>query len=752
MPFETLLALLLVSLAATPEPAPDVRIALVEKQLEGDLDGALALVDASLEVDGERARRRGFNYLRGQLLLEKGRRAEAMEAFAATLDATPALAPWARLRLAEAQADGGDAEVAAGLVATLLGSSPPRSLLAESVALFEETLAAGGDCRLLGGLGRLRLGEDERRLLSLARAHCDLRSQDLESARSRWIALLDEDSSDDVALRAAELFAANGDSETYPGLVALGMGFYDHREFDHSARYLAQAVVQAPSGVRTYDLRYALARSYFWLRRYEAAARAFAGLAAEASEPSRRSQALYQRARSLELAGETRWPEASAAFQATYAAEPRGRFAAAALIARLRLAWLRGDYGAADGALTQLRRQRKWTQVSSALLFLASSEILSGRTEGVGAWLDEARRLRRLPVGEVDYWRGRLAERLGDLDRAVELFAEVARRDPYDAFGRGALARLGREPLREPAARLGRSLAARTDSPTALYKAWLLLGPKDPRGVVAKATLRDRLERDPKSAAYLGLGRTPTAEWPLWRARHETPADKLLGLGLFAEAPNRVLRHFPVAQKSLAFTGSQILSEAGATRRSLYVAEILAKRKPVSLPAELLPAPYRRLLYPFRYSYLILKETRTRGVDSYLLAAIIREESRFDPQAFSGASARGLTQFIVPTARTIAEGVGMESFEPADLHRPEVAIALGASYLEELVALFEGDVPSAVAAYNAGEPQAELWRKYCVSDEVEEYLTKVAFRETRNYVRKVLRSRSHYEALYAADE
>ncbi|MEO1087623.1 MAG: lytic transglycosylase domain-containing protein, partial [Acidobacteriota bacterium] len=334
----------------------------------------------------------------------------------------------------------------------------------------------------------------------------------------------------------------------------------------------------------------------------------------------------------------------------------------------------------------------------------------------------------------------------------VELYVAVARADRHDAFGRGALSRLGGERLREAAVHLGRHLARRTDSAESLYSAWLLLGPTHPQGVVAKARLRQRLEQDPRAAAYLGLERTPTAEWPLWRKRHEAPEEKLLALGRFNDAPTRVLRHFPVAQKNLAFTGSQVLAQAGVTRRSLYIAEILAKRKPKALPTELLPTSYRRLLYPFRYSYLILKETRKRGVDPFLLAAIIREESRYDPQAFSGASARGLTQFIVPTARAIAERLEMEPVEPADLHRPEIAIALGAGYLEELSLHFKGDAPSSVAAYNAGEPQAELWRKYCVSDEVEEYLTKVAFRETRNYVRKVLRSRAHYEELYEAEE
>lgn len=58
-----------------------------------------------------------------------------------------------------------------------------------------------------------------------------------------------------------------------------------------------------------------------------------------------------------------------------------------------------------------------------------------------------------------------------------------------------------------------------------------------------------------------------------------------------------------------------------------------------------------------------------------------------------------------------------------------------------------GTVEQAVAAYNAGEPQAALWRKYCVSNEPEEYLSKVSFKETRAYLSRVLTSRNAYAEL-----
>jgi soluble lytic murein transglycosylase len=205
-----------------------------------------------------------------------------------------------------------------------------------------------------------------------------------------------------------------------------------------------------------------------------------------------------------------------------------------------------------------------------------------------------------------------------------------------------------------------------------------------------------------------------------------------------------------VAEPPLAFTGSLVLAGAGEIKQSLYIAEILAQRIPPEMRPAFLSDSYRRLLFPLSYRSLILRESGQRGVDPFLLAAIIREESRFDPRAFSAASARGLTQFIYPTAQRIAEKIGLAPITPRDLEDPETAIALGAAYLAELLEEFGGAVPQMVAAYNAGEPQAALWRRYCWSDEPEEYLTKVAFRQTRDYLAKVLTSREHYAELYGS--
>jgi soluble lytic murein transglycosylase len=226
------------------------------------------------------------------------------------------------------------------------------------------------------------------------------------------------------------------------------------------------------------------------------------------------------------------------------------------------------------------------------------------------------------------------------------------------------------------------------------------------------------------------------------------PADHLLSLGIWSEGESATRRHFPPADISLAYTGSRLLAGDGAHRTALRLAEIVYEGALARMPQTFVPVPLRRAAFPLPYGTLIAAAAAREEIDPYLLTALIREESRFDTNAVSSASARGLAQFVLPTARRLAPRIGLQRVVAEDLHRPAVSIALGAAYLRELFDRFEGREHQVVAAYNAGEDQSELWQSYCFSTEPEEFLTKVGFPETRSYLAKVLESRAQYAALY----
>src|SRR4029450_7354113 len=120
--------------------------------------------------------------------------------------------------------------------------------------------------------------------------------------------------------------------------------------------------------------------------------------------------------------------------------------------------------------------------------------------------------------------------------------------------------------------------------------------------------------------------------------------------------------------------------------------------------------------YPRYFWERVVAESAKYGADPRLVLSVMREESRFDLRAKSPAAARGLLQFIIGTARSVGQKLGLMDVQPEDLYQADVIIPLGAKYLADLVREFGGDRYEAVAAYNAGPPQARLWARLAASE------------------------------------
>lgn len=725
----------------------DPRPALVEMQLAGRQRDALARVERELAERPEPSQRLGLDYLHGHLLdvLEDPR--GSSEAFAAAIARTPELGAYSRYRLALEQERKGHPEVAAGLVAGVVDSRRP-ALLKEAVQLLSRSLAAGGDCRLLGGLKLEELPAAQRRVLILSQADCALRSGSRELARGILVSLLEENRNDDTARAAAERLAGLvSDQEGGRMPLLLGLVFHQHRDFERALTHLHRALDPAEglSEREATEGRYAQGRSHFWLQRYAPAAVVFGSLAHLSRRPEDRSRSLYQQGRSYELLGE--WTLAAESFRRAYVAEPEGEWAAAALFSILRLRWRSGAETQVSDVYDLLTSRREWReQALRASLFLASSDVVRGRSDRARAWLD------RVPTDtpeerlEVAYWRGRTAELERDPVGAVAAYLEALRIELYHPLAQSARERLGSDLLARSAATEGRRMAA-SDRFDDLYGAWLLLGNDTETGRRAWKRAREVLLADRTKAPLVKLTEVPVRSWPLWQAPLRQPEEMLLSLGILHEGASAVRQHFPVSEPSLAFTGCRLLARGGEHERSILLAEGLRLRAGDRVPLIFQPREFHQLLYPSPYRDVLGTQARLRGVPPTLLASIVREESRYDRFALSPAAARGLTQFTLPTARRIAADIDLSRLDPEDLYRPEIALALGAAYLANLLKDFNGAAHVTVAAYNAGEPQAALWRSYCFSPEMEEFFTKVSFQETRSYLRKVLTSRAHYEEL-----
>ncbi len=236
-------------------------------------------------------------------------------------------------------------------------------------------------------------------------------------------------------------------------------------------------------------------------------------------------------------------------------------------------------------------------------------------------------------------------------------------------------------------------------------------------------------------------------------ARRQVEADpgyrrarELLALGLHIEAGWEVdvlLERYdgnPAALAALAL----LLGEQGESASSYRA----AGRLQVASGATELPRALQRLLYPIPYPDLLLPMASARGIDPLLLAALIRQESAFEPQARSPADARGLTQVLPSTGQGIAAALGRSGWQPDDLFQPAVSIEFGAFYLAQRLARYENHLYPALAGYNAGDGNVRAWLHDFGLADPDLFLERIPFPETHDYVQRVYANYLNYQRLY----
>lgn len=160
-------------------------------------------------------------------------------------------------------------------------------------------------------------------------------------------------------------------------------------------------------------------------------------------------------------------------------------------------------------------------------------------------------------------------------------------------------------------------------------------------------------------------------------------------------------------------------------------------------------SPVQKILYPIPNREYVFRYAADYQLDPYLVAAVIRVESRFFHQAESGSGARGLMQIMPETACWAARKLGIE-FHPEMLFDPQYNIRIGCWYLRELLDYFNGNLGVTLAAYNAGQGNVTKWLDKGNWDGSLENLDKIPFEETRNYVKRVLESYYRYQKVYGA--
>jgi soluble lytic murein transglycosylase len=135
-------------------------------------------------------------------------------------------------------------------------------------------------------------------------------------------------------------------------------------------------------------------------------------------------------------------------------------------------------------------------------------------------------------------------------------------------------------------------------------------------------------------------------------------------------------------------------------------------------------------------------------LDPYLVAALIRQESLFAARAVSPKGARGLMQLMPTTAARLARKAGHPAPDAHDLERPEINIGYGTAYLRELYDRYGDAAFKVLAAYNAGEQAVTKWEQRFSGAEPDEFVERISYRETREYVKAVLANYRLYHMFY----
>ncbi len=197
----------------------------------------------------------------------------------------------------------------------------------------------------------------------------------------------------------------------------------------------------------------------------------------------------------------------------------------------------------------------------------------------------------------------------------------------------------------------------------------------------------------------------------------------------------------------------EMLTRSGEYKTPIRFADRRVKNAIVAGKPASVPKKIWQFAYPRGYWPSVAAQASAYGVDPYLVLAVIREESRFNPRAVSRSGARGLMQIMPRTGRAIAQDLDKAGFRTRKLFTPTLNIEMGTYYLSNLVKSFRGNVYLSLAGYNGGPNKIKKYVKSWYngnlgSVDIDEFVETIPGRETRLYVQKVMGSYFEYKRLY----
>ena len=316
----------------------------------------------------------------------------------------------------------------------------------------------------------------------------------------------------------------------------------------------------------------------------------------------------------------------------------------------------------------------------------------------------------RNPSGELVpaglYWLG-VAELQGNTEAGIRTLNSVVRRFPYHYYGIRAQERLSRL----------------TDNTDTVGEATLTF----PQLSVTQQTT-DRAEY----RAAMTLARAGLVDDAAWYLRRLLSGQDNKALALLA-----------------ARASAQANSYANVGRILVNHFSPFLQRPSLGLPDD-----FWRLVYPRPFWDAVTQSGTNHAVDPFLLVSLMRQESRFDPNARSNVGAIGLFQIMTYTAEALAHRAGVPnvldngSVNESTLAHPAVNSAIAARLTADLLGIFDGANAPVAASYNAGEDRVAIWWAAASGVPEDFFVDTIPYSETRRFVREVLANRSAYERVY----
>ncbi|CAN5730933.1 hypothetical protein BH23GEM5_BH23GEM5_20730 [soil metagenome] len=634
----------------------------------------------------------------GRVLIANGQAAEAAAAYRAAGTTLPALADWFVALSAEAQ-------VAAGSRSSVPALNAPAASPAARLRWVRAEIKRRRDAGDVAGA--LAQAAREARLLESGSAE----SAELSLDRAGWLVgagrrgeareLLRELAANgaaptDARLRAARRLVEIVEPRTVAEEMARAAAFEAARRPGLAARSLRAAL---PAGLPDDPaLRLRIGLLLFQERDFGPARTALLDVAPRLPDAERTAQAELHAARSLYRDGNR--GQRLAELRRVVERRPGTAAAGTAL-------FLLGEEDPAlRGAVALYARAAEVRHSPEAreALFRVGERSLRlkepDRAAAIRAWESY---LSRFPRGEqtaeVAYRTGLMHEHAGREAGARAMYTAAIQADPVSYHALRAGERLGVDPL-------GYTLRA--------PRPWIGLASEaaEARGVLARLdVLRDA-----------GLAREWSAE---------------------LAAAERRFAELPVALLGVA----EGLAERGHTVEGIRIGRVLLAQRGGEWDARLL-----HVVFPLPMRAMLIAEADRAGVDPMLVAALVRQESSFRPDAQSRVGAMGLGQIMPGTGKMLARSAGVEEWDPRLLTVPEVNLRMGAIYLRDMLRRYDGAKDLALAGYNAGPGRADRWRRELgYADGPDAFRERIPFAETRHYVKVVLRNQAVYRRLYAPD-